>query len=308
MERILQIGVNAAQLPRFEPPVIERVPPPVVSGERLPNLTLPRPIVDVPSLSIDYPTFTIPPQTPPPPVPQIPFQPPQTSKSQEPSAPIPKIPPRQPEEPPPPPKVKIPKRSSKPSESEESQQLEPLPTIRTPIPRRTDAQDVVSAPMEITSYKLMTIAGQEVSLPSPKEIVQASATAVVGTSVTLVTALVFNQARRTVGEVAAKVTRKKFKVRLRRVKPVLHMICENDGVTVVEYSSDGVRTLASQINNPEQFLRDLIETDEFFEADHKIVIDEPIRERFSREGASRFNYFAPSKKLARKLAARFSLG
>jgi hypothetical protein len=155
----------------------------------------------------------------------------------------------------------------------------------------------------------ITVFNHEVDVPTPKEVVQAGVTAVIGTSVTLATAMVFNQARRIVGETAAKAVKNKFKIKLRQVKPVLHFIRDEDGtVEVIEYSSDGVQLKAKSIERPEQYLRDLIEQDEFFEADHRIVIDEPVRELFTKEGAKRFNYFAPPRKMARRLAARLTFG
>ena len=77
---------------------------------------------------------------------------------------------------------------------------------------------------------------------------------------------------------------------------------------VIEYSGEGIQLRAKSIERPEQYLRDLIEQDELFEADHRIVIDEPVRELFTKEGAKRFNYFAPPKKMARRLAARLTFG
>jgi hypothetical protein len=63
----------------------------------------------------------------------------------------------------------------------------------------------------------------------------------------------------------------------------------------------------SNIENPEQYLRDLVDTDPLFESDHRIVIDEPIKDKFTKEGANRFKYFVSPKKLAKKLSARFSI-
>lgn len=155
---------------------------------------------------------------------------------------------------------------------------------------------------------VVTVAGHEIVVPAVKDVVQASVTAVLGTTATLATAVVFNQTRRIIGEHIAKATRNKFKIKLKTAKPVLHFIHENDGVTVVEYSATGVKTLATSVQSPEQYLRDLVETDEFFELSNKIIIDEPVKEMFSREGAKRFNYFAPPRKLARRLSARFTFG
>jgi hypothetical protein len=155
----------------------------------------------------------------------------------------------------------------------------------------------------------VNIAGHEIRVPETKEVVQAGTTAVLGTTATLITATVFNQVRRALGEAVTKVKRDKFKIKLRRVKPVLHFVDNGQGsVEVIEYSGEGMRVIASDVVNPEQFLRDTVEADELFESDHRIVIDDPLKNKFSREGAKRFNYFAPPKKMARRLAARFIFG
>ena len=153
------------------------------------------------------------------------------------------------------------------------------------------------------------VAGQEINLPPPKDILQASATAVVGTSATLATAMVFGQARRVVGEAATKLKRDKFKIKLRQIRPVLHFVDNGDGgVEVIEYSGEGVKVLASDVKSPEQYLRDTVEADELFEVDHRIVIDDHLKDKFSKEGAKRFNYFTPPKNMARRLVARFIFG
>ena len=150
----------------------------------------------------------------------------------------------------------------------------------------------------------ISVMGHEVVVPSPKEVIQASTTAVIGTTATLATAMIFNQARKVVGETIAKAARSKFKIKLKAVKPVLHFIREDDGVTVIEYSAEGMKTVASGLQSPEQFMRDMVESDEFFEVTNKIVIDETVKEMFSKEGAKRFNYFQPPKRLAKRLSAR----
>lgn len=253
-------------------PVIERIPPPIVDRPEVPILNIPRPVVDIPRPRIDYPVIDVPSQTPAP-------APSSEGKKEE--------------------EKKTPKRELPITPPP------PAPELRTPaLP-----QIPVALP-EVPKEEIgtVTIIGHEIQVPTPKEVVQASVTAVVGTSATLATAIVFNQARRLIGDTVTKAARSKFKIKLRYVKPVLHFVRENDEVTVLEYSSEGVKTVAKGITNPEQFLRDTVETDELFEADHKIVIDEPIREMFTKEGAKRFSYFAPPKKMAKRLAARFIFG
>jgi hypothetical protein len=269
MEKIPKIDVGGARIPKFEPPVVERLPQSVVDRPDLPQLVIPKPVVDVPRPTLEYPTIFVPPSIGSP-TPQRPAEP--SKEKPDANRNLPPSPPPIPSVPPPPP---------------------PVPVIPIEQP---------------TTGTVISVVGHDIKIPGVQEVAQASVTAIVGTSVTLATALVFNQARRVVGEAASKAVREKFKIKLRSVKPVIHMICESGEITVLEYSSEGVRTLATRITNPEQFLRDTVESDELYEADHKIVIDEPIRDMFSREGAKRFNYFAPSKKMARRLSARIALG
>ena len=272
MERIPKIEVGGARIPRFEPPVVERLAPPVTSGGNLPDFVIPRPVVEVPNVRIDYPVL-----------PAVPLNPPDMGGG---TSTQPLAEPIRPRRLPPTP------RPAAPQQPQVVAPPTPLPAPPPPPPAKRNT---------------IEIAGNEVVLPTTQEVLQSSTTAIMSTSATLVTAIVFNQARKLVGEQLGKLARNKFKVKLKLTKPVTHFIHEDDGVTIVEYSADGITTLAHRVTDPEKYLREIIETDELFEADHKIVIDEPIREMFSREGAKRFNYFAPSKKLARRLAARFTL-
>jgi hypothetical protein len=276
MERIPNIAIPRE---RLGVPIVERVPPPIV------NLT-PPPVVN----GITPPVVNIP-------VPRIEY---------------PKLPPMGPITPTP----STPRTSNRGEEKEEKEReglkptlppLPPPPRIVVP-PQPVESPQVELEPVEMEAVTI-EIAGTEVELPTPQQAIQASATAVVGTSVTLATAMVFNQARRVVGEAATKLKRNKFKIKLRQIRPVLHFVDDGHGnVEVIEYSGEGVKVLASDVKSPEQYLRDTIEADELFEVDHRIVIDDHLKEKFSKEGAKRFNYFAPPKKMARRLAARFIFG
>jgi len=278
MDRIPRIDIGGAKIDRFPPPVVERLPAPAVESLPYPTLRVPRPVVEIPSVRIDYPTLpALPVQAPNVSAPSRPGE--QSGKPQErPERSLPASPPTPPVLPP---QVEAP---------------------RVPVP----APEIPSTPQ--TEASTIEIAGHEIVVPTVKEVAQASVTAVVGTTATLVTAMMFNQVRQVLGKAVTQAARDKFKIKLRVIKPVIHLIQETDGVTVMEYSVEGVKTLATNVTNPEQYLRDTIEADELYEADHKIVIDEPIRERFSKEGAKRFDYFAPSKKMARRLSARLTLG
>jgi hypothetical protein len=281
--QINRIGVDQiplSKIDRLPPPVIETLPSPIVTKS-----TLEKPVIDLAVPRLDYPRIEVPIS----PSLDVPQKGGETRKEPEkkeralkdttplpstpsPALPIlssPRIPPVQP--------LPVPN---------------PLP-VPSPVPERTMQVNIV---------------GHEVNIPTPTAAIEAGATAVIGTTVTLVTALLVNQGRQLAAPVLQKLVRNKFKIKLKSIKPVLHFVEENGVVHVIRYDGEGVRLLNNNIENPEQYLRDLIDADRLFEADHKIIIDEPVRERFTKEGAKRFNYFVPAKKIAKKLAARFVFG
>lgn len=103
-------------------------------------------------------------------------------------------------------------------------------------------------------------------------------------------------------------TKRKFKVKVKQVKPVLHYVLAEEGhVDVFEYSSTGTR-LVEQVSNVEQYIRDQVELNSLYELDNKIIIDDVIADKFTKEGQQRFkSLFAPARKIAKKLSARFSI-
>ena len=53
---------------------------------------------------------------------------------------------------------------------------------------------------------------------------------------------------------------------------------------------------------------DEIEKNTLYEIENKVIIDEPVKEKFTKEGQERFKpLYAPPKKIAKKLSARLSL-
>lgn len=268
MEILQPIRSPKSVIERLPAPVVDRVAPPVVNAIQVP-------VVDVPVPRIDYPRIDLPPQ--------------------EPSA------------------STAPKTESQTSEetTQPARQLPDtpkMPAVIVPTPVLQTPSPVESQPESPKDTFTMEIAGQDVNIPTPQAVVQASATAVVGTSATLVTALVFNQVRTAAAPVIQKLARDRFKIKLKSTKPVLHFVEEEGEVSVIEYSDKGVKVLSTRVQNPEQYLRDLIDADHLFETDHKIIIDEPVKERFTKEGAKRFNYFVSAKKLAKKMSAKFTFG
>ena len=249
---------------------IERIPAPVTTRVQPPVINgIQVPIVDVPIPRLEYPRITLPRQE---------------NFNQG-----------------------VPQKPSEKAE-ETPQKTRELPPSAVSAPRiQTPVVPNIPAPAPAEEKFEIQVAGQTIELPSPQETVQAGATAIVGTSATLITALVFNQLRQATTPVVQKLVRDKFKIKLKVVKPVLHFVEENGEVSAIEYSAEGVRMVSRNIENPEQYLRDLIDIDPLFESDHRIVIDEPIKDKFTKEGANRFKYFVSPKKIAKKLSSRFSI-
>jgi hypothetical protein len=272
MEILPPIKLSSGRLERIPAPMVDNLAPPVVNSLQVP-------VVDVPIPRIDYPRIELPAAEPT--VNSAPSSPSQTTEeSTQPTRELsdtPKMPP-----------------AVMPST------VLPAPVVPVLKPEATQE--------EIKDVITVEIAGRDINIPSPQAVVQASATAVVGTSATLVTALVFNQVRTAAAPVIQKLARDKFKIKLKRMKPVLHFVEEEGEVHIIQYSDEGVKVLSTHVQNPEQYLRDMIDADRLFETDHKIIIDEPVKERFTKEGAKRFNYFISAKKLAKKMGAKFTFG
>jgi hypothetical protein len=268
MEILSPIKISSGGLERVPAPVVDKVAPPVVNAIQVP-------VVDVPIPRLNYPRIELPPEEP---------------------------------------KNTTAPKSGDQSEEETTQPSRQLPdTPKMPavtVPTTAVQVPPASAPQTETPKDTFTmeIAGQDINIPTPQAVVQASATAVVGTSATLVTALVFNQVRTAAAPVIQKLARDKFKIKLKSMKPVLHFVEEDGEVHVIQYSDEGVKVLNTHVQNPEQYLRDMVDADRLFETDHKIIIDEPVKERFTKEGAKRFNYFISAKKLAKKMGAKFTFG
>jgi len=85
------------------------------------------------------------------------------------------------------------------------------------------------------------------------------------------------------------------------------VLAEGGHIDVFEYSAEGTR-LVDQVDNVEQYIRDQVEINSLYEIDNKIIIDDVISEKFTKEGQKRFKpLFAPAKKIAKKLSAKFSI-
>ena len=152
-----------------------------------------------------------------------------------------------------------------------------------------------------------TVGGININLPDPSLVATAGAVAVVTTASTMVASTALNALKNAAEPLIKEATKSKFKIKIKQVKPVLHYVMAESGhVDVFEYSAEGTR-LIEQVDNVEQYIRDQVEINALYEIDNKIIIDDVIAEKFTKEGQKRFKpLFAPAKKIAKKLSARLS--
>ena len=152
-----------------------------------------------------------------------------------------------------------------------------------------------------------TVLGADINLPDPSLVATAGAVAVVTTAATIVSTTVLNALKNAAEPIIKEATKNKFKIKIKHVKPVLHYVLAEEGhINIFEYSADGTR-LVEQIDNVEQYIRDQVEINALYEIDNKIIIDDVIADKFTKEGKERFKpLFAPAKKIAKKLSARLS--
>jgi len=170
-----------------------------------------------------------------------------------------------------------------------------------------DTRNLPTTP-PVPATPTIDVAGLEVPLPEVAPLITAGATAVVTTTVALGAGIVINQLKTAADPLIQQLTKKKKKVKVKQVKPVLHFIPNSDGTTdVIEYSGKGMKVLESHVEKLEQYLRDQVDIDAFWEYDNKIIIDEELKKSLTKDGVKRFKkYFQPPKVIAKKLGAKFS--
>ena len=169
---------------------------------------------------------------------------------------------------------------------------------------KEDTRDLPPPPPAPTA-PVVSVGGVDVTLPAPDVIATAGTTAVVATTASLVAGIAVKKVTGALSEAVTK--RKKFKVKAKRVTPVLHYVLNPDkSVDILQYSSEGMKVIDST-DNVETYLRDQIEMDALYEDINKVIIDEALKEQFTKEGQKRFKtlFLSPSK-LAKKLAAKIS--
>ena len=176
--------------------------------------------------------------------------------------------------------------------------------------QETDTRDLPQAPAGIEGVvpgPTVDIGGVEIPLPDVGVVATAGSIAVVTTAAGLGASIVFTQAKNALTPVINELVKKKFKVKIKNVKPVLHYVLTEDGkVQIFEYSKTGTK-LVDTTDKVEQYIRDQVEINSLYEYDNKILIDEGIKSQLTKEGQKRFaSLFVAPQKLAKKLGAKFS--
>jgi hypothetical protein len=177
-------------------------------------------------------------------------------------------------------------------------QVAQTPTIQTPV---------AEIPADTKPQPTFSVYGVNINLPDPSLVATAGAVAVVTTASTMIATTALNALKNAAEPIIKEATKNKFKIKIKHVKPVLHYVMAEGGhIDIFEYSADGTR-LVEQVTNVEQYIRDQVEINALYEIDNKIIIDDVISDKFTKEGKERFkSLFAPAKKIAKKLAARLS--
>jgi len=179
--------------------------------------------------------------------------------------------------------------------------------VQTPPTQTSTPTPVVEVPAD-KPQPTFTVGGININLPDPSLVATAGAVAVVTTAATIASTTVLNALKNAAEPLIKEATKNKFKIKIKQVKPVLHYVLADNGhIDIFEYSSDGTR-FVEQVSNVEQYIRDQVEINALYEIDNKIIIDDVIKDKFTKEGKERFkSLFAPAKKIAKKLSARLSI-
>jgi hypothetical protein len=180
-------------------------------------------------------------------------------------------------------------------------QVAQTPPTQTPVPTPVTEVPANKPQPSFTAY------GVDINLPDPSLVATAGAVAVVTTAATIASTTVLNALKNAAEPLIKAATKNKFKIKIKHVKPVLHYVMTEGGhIDIFEYSAEGTR-LVEQVDNVEQYIRDQVEINALYEIDNKIIIDDVISDKFTKEGKERFkSLFAPAKKIAKKLSARLS--
>ena len=255
-------------IPTVERPILRQIDAPIIRGLEVP-------IVNVPNTSIQYPVVRVPTQAQ--------FDAAVKAEKDKQAA----------------------EQQDKPRGLPDSKPQ--LPPQIAQVPQITQT----SAPIaEIPADKpqpTFTVLGTNINLPDPSIVATAGAVAVVTTATTMVSGIALNMVKNAAEPLLREAVKNKFKIKLKQVKPVLHYVMTDTGnVDIFEYSEKGTK-LIDTTDNVENYIRAQVETNAFYETENKIIIDDIVSDKFTKEGQKRFKpLFAPAKKIAKKLSARLS--
>lgn len=273
---IANIKNNTNQIPKVGingPSVISTIEPPVLHSVEVPVVRgMALPVFEMPDTSIKYPVINVPTQ-------------------EEFDA-----------------AVKADKEKEQQDKGEKSRGLPDTSPPQLPQVSQTPPQvPIAEIPADKPTTPTFTVGGIDINLPDPSLVATAGAVAVVTTAATIASTTVLNALKNAAEPIIKEATKNKFKIKIKQVKPVLHYVLAEEGhIDIFEYSAEGTR-LVEQVTNIEQYIRDQVEINALYEIDNKIIIDDVILDKFTKEGQKRFkSLFAPAKKIAKKLAARLS--
>jgi len=168
-----------------------------------------------------------------------------------------------------------------------------------------ETQETRDLPPPVPTGPVVSVGGVNVTLPPIDTVATTGATAVVATTASLTAALLVKKATDAITEIIKK---KKFKVKVKKIKPVLHFVKTESGtIDIFEYSKKGTRIIGST-EKIETYLRDQINDNAYYEVTNKIIVDDNLIDEFTNEGKTRFkSLFVPASKVAKKLSAKFSI-
>ena len=255
-------------IPTINPPVSKSIEVPVVKGMELP-------VINMPDTRIKYPTLNVPTQEE--------FDAAVNTERQK----------------------QAQEQQDKTRGLPDAQPIPPqLDKITQPI---TPPITTAEIPPDTKPQPSFSVYGVDINLPDPSLVATAGAVAIVTTAATMASTAVLNVLKNAAEPFIKEATKNKFKIKIKQVKPVLHYVMAEAGhIDIFEYSADGTR-LVAQTDNVEQYIRDEIEKNTLYEIENKVIIDEPVKDKFTKEGQERFkSLYAPPKKIAKKLSARLS--
>ncbi len=229
---------------RIELPIVQKNPDSVIRGLELP-------IFDVPNTTINYPVINVP------------------TQEEFDSA------------------VKAEKEKQ---QQEEKQKERTLPNTTPPPPQLPAVVQtpptktpIAEIPADKPTNPTLTVFGTNINLPDPSIVATAGAVAVVTTASTMVATQVLNVVKNAAEPIIREATKNKFKIKIKQVKPVLHYVMAEAGhIDIFEYSAEGTR-LVAQTDNVEQYIRDQVDTNAYYEMDNKVIIDDVMADKFTKE-------------------------